>query len=255
MKKGTLLLSKALLTLLLTGCVQNPMLPSHLSNAGAGQKSLVFKTNQSTFISELNNKTTKVERNSFIHEFILKSDMQCQKYLSVPQSKDKPNNASKNELYMSMFDTVSAVFGISYITNTAKTMLSGNGDTQANNQEAYEKALSPEIQRGVEINRARYAKKIQQKEPLPTKKYTITQLQKDMLIYDKQCNEEYGLIEINRALKAMQQNINQPPVDNKPRINIEAIKNKVTKVTKEVEKKEKIIKQKDTNATTKKLPL
>lgn len=246
-----------------TGCVQNPLLPSHLNAVGGEQKALIFKTNQATFINELNSKTTKNSRNSYINEFILKSDIQCQKYLTTPIVKSTPTNA-KNTLYMNIFDTVSTVFGIKYITDTAKVMLSGEEQSNLNNQQAYKNAFSPEIQRGVEINRVRYAKKLQGKQAQSLKEYSILQLQQEMLLYDKQCNEEYGLIEINRALKAMQQNINRPPVDNKPKINIEAIKNKVAKVTKEVKKKEAVIKKennnptkvnKETNVTTTKLPL
>jgi hypothetical protein len=255
-----IIVSGVIVVFIVTGCVQNPLLPSHLNNAGGEQKALIFKTNQSTFINELNSKTTKNIRNSYMNEFILKSDIQCQKYLATPIVKSTPTNA-KNTLYMNIFDTVSTVFGIKYITDTAKVMLSGEQQSSLDNQQAYKNAFSPEIQRGVEINRVRYAKKLQRKQPKSLKEYPIIELQQEMLIYDKQCNEEYGLIEINRALKAMQQNINRPPVDNKPKINVEAIKNKVAKVTKEVKKKEEVINKeetkshKETNATTKKLPL
>ncbi len=255
-----ILLSGVIIVSIFTGCVQNPLLPSYLNATRGEQKALIFKTNQSTFINELNSKTTKSGRNSYIDEFILKSDIQCQKYLATPIVKSTPTNAKKT-LYMNIFDTVSSVFGIKYITDTAKVMLSGEGQNRLENQQAYQDALSPEIQRGVEINRARYAKKLQRKQSKSLKEYPIKELQQEILLYDKQCNEEYGLIEINRALKAMQQNINQAKVDNKPKINVEAIKNKVTKVTKEVKKKEEIIKKeenkinKESNVTTTKLPL
>lgn len=263
--KKKVLLSGVIIVSIFTGCVQNPLLPNHLNATGGEQKALIFKTNQATFINELNSKTTKTGRNSYIDEFILKSDIQCRKYLATPIVKSTPTNA-KNTLYMNIFDTVSTVFGIKYITDTAKVMLSGEEQNRLDNQKAYQNAFSPEIKRGVEINRARYAKKLQNKQSKSLKEYSIKDVQQDILLYDKQCNEEYGLIEINRALKAMQQNINQPKVDNKPKINIEAIKNKVTKVTKEVKKKEEIKKEKiikkeekkinkENNATTTKLPL
>jgi len=265
MKKGQLLVTKTIALALLTGCVNNPMLPSHLNNsAGGKQKALVFKTNQSTFITELNNRTDKIGRNSYINEFILKSDIQCRSYLTIPVSKPKAD-LTQNQLYMNIFDTVSTVFGMGYITNTAKTMLSGNSSNNLENQQEYKKALSPEIQRGVEINRERYAHQINRKQNLSIKEYPVSSLYKDMLIYDKQCNEAYGLIEINRALKAMQQNINRPPA--RSAINLEAVKNSVTRTTKKVQakekEKEKAIQQKkeshskiqnrDTNVTAPKL--
>jgi len=267
--KRKIIISGAIGVFILTGCVQNPLLPSHLNGLKTGQKPLIFKTNQSTFINELNNKTTQISRNSYMDEFVLKSDIQCQKYLNNPDVTTKTSD-TKNNLYMNIFDTVSTVFGIKYITDTAKGMLSGGEEqNRLENQQAYKNAFSPEIKRGVEINRVRYAKKLQKKQAQSLKEYPIIDVQKDILLYDKQCNEEYGLIEINRALKAMQQNINQPSVDNKPKINIQSIKNKVTKVTKEVEKREKVIKKKiirpeennstkvneESNVTTTKLPL
>jgi len=267
MNRGKLVLAKTITLIFLTGCVNNPMLPNYL-NTPSGQKALIFKTNPKTFINELNSKTDKVGRNSYITEFILKSDIQCRDYLSTPVSKPK-EDISQNQLYMNIFDTVSSVFGLGYITNTAKTMLSGNSSTNLENQEEYKKALSPEIQRGVEINRERYVKKIKSKERLSIKEYPISQLQKDMLTYDKQCNEAYGLIEINRALKAMQQNLNRPQTPTRSAINVEAVKNSVTETTKKVQAKEKEkekekinnsqkksfppITARDANVTTKKL--
>ena len=256
MKKGILLLSG--ITLLFTACVNNPMLPSHLNSAGSPQKALIFKTNTNTFISELNAKTDKSNRNSYITEFLLKSDIQCRDYLTAPQQQPQQESNQQQNLYMNIFDTVSTVFGIQYISNTAKMMLSGDQQSRTQNQEEYKKALSPEIQRGVEINRERYAKKIVQKTKLPIKEYSVAEVQKDMLLYDKQCNEAYGLIEINRALKAMQQNMNRS-IESKKTINIEAVKKKVENVTKKVQKKEvekkkeKEVIQKENNATNKKL--
>ena len=249
MEKGISILSKTIVMLLLTGCVSNSMLSNNLE-ASNNQKALIFKTNSTLFINELENNTTQEKRNRYMDEFLLKSDVQCQQYLSSSQQKPQVDG-TKNELYMNIFDTVSAVFGIKYITDTAKSMLTGNGDAQIENQKAYEVALSPEIKRGVEINRNRYAKEMKEKEQFSINKYTSKQLKKDILIYDKQCNEAYGLIEINRALKAMQNNLNRPKMA-KTTINIEAVKNSVAKVTQKVQKKEKekkkIVRQDDINA-------
>jgi len=254
MNKGQLLLTKTLALVFLTGCVNNPMLPSHLNNSAGGQKALIFKTHKSNFINELNNRTDEVGRNNYINEFILKSDIQCRDYLNSSPKKPKQSDVMQNQLYMNIVDTISMVFGLSYVTNTAKAMLSGNNSSNLENQQEYKKALSPEIQRGVEINRERYAQKIKSKERLSIKKYPVALLHKDMLNYDKQCNEAYGLIEINRALKAMRQNLNRPQVPTKSAINVLAVKDSVTKATKKVQEKEqKSTKNRDKNVTASKL--
>jgi hypothetical protein len=248
MKKGTIFLIKFLGIITLSGCVNNPMLPSHFNHTST-QKALIFKTNQSTFITELNNTSDKNTRNSYINEFLLKSDIQCRDYLNAPE-KSSQINQNENQLYMNIFDAISTAFGLSYITNTAKTMLSSENNSNLENQQAYKKALSPEIQRGVEINRERYAQKIKSKMMLSIKKYPISQVRKDMLTYDKQCNEAYGLIEINRALKAMRQNLNHPVENTKTAINLEAVKKSVTQTTKKVQAKKKLkIKSREKNAT------
>ncbi|SFV71623.1 hypothetical protein MNB_SV-13-1337 [hydrothermal vent metagenome] len=232
------------------------MLANNLNNSSSKAKALVFKTNTNTFINELNNQSDINHRNNYIREFLLKSDIQCRDYLSTSKQEPQKESNQEQNLYMNIFDTISTVFGIQYISNTAKLMLSGDKQSRTQNQEEYKKALSPEIQRGVEINRERYAKKMLQKSKLPIKDYSISKVQKDILIYDKQCNEAYGLIEINRALKAMQQNVNRP-TQNQKTINIESVKKKVENVTKKVQKKEvekkkeqKVIK-KENNATNK----
>jgi len=258
MNKGILFFTKAVALLIFTGCANNPLLTTNL-NQQSTESSLIFKTNPSTFITDLNTKTTQKGRNEYINEFILKSDMQCRSYLNASKVKAKATDLTQNQLYMNIFDTVSMVFGLSYVTNTAKAMLSGDMNSNLQNQQEYKKALSPEIQQGVEINRERYAKKIKRKTPLSINDYSIPQLQKDLSVYDKQCNEAYGLIEINRALKAMQQNLNQHQQRQKVTINVEAVKNSVTQATKKVQAKKIQIKKnieqkgKENNATTQKL--
>lgn len=231
--------------LLLSGCVSNPLIPSNLSD-NHKKKALTFKTNTTSFISELKN------RNSYMDEFILKSDMQCENYLNTPQVQ-ATTEAENSSLYMNIFDTVSTLFGMKLITDTAKVMVSGEED-KIENQNSYKRALSPEIFRGVEINRERYAKKMKNKQKVSEKEYSLEAFQKDMLTYDKQCAEEYGLIEINRALKAMQHNIQHPAVaSTKAPISIEAVKNSVKAVTQEVKAKKEIKKKievkNDTNKT------
>lgn len=238
MKKSILIASTAILTLILTGCPNNSLLQNNLnsSNQHIG-KPLIFKTNTSTFINRLHTKSNKMERNSYINEYILKSDIQCRNYLQNSDLKPIQSSNQQN-LYINIFDTISTIFGLQYISNTAKLMLSGDQKNKIENQEEYKKALSPEIKQGVEINRERYAKKILNRVEQSIKEYTIKDVHRDILLYDKQCDERYGLIEINRALKAMQQNLyNQNSV--KKKIDIEAVKKSVEVVTKKVKEKEK----------------
>jgi len=188
----------------------------------------------------LQNASTTNERNSYLDEFLLKSDMQCANYLNAPLQ--KPEESHQNDsLYMSIADTVSTVFGLSYITNTAKAVfLDDNNQESQQEKDAYANALSPEMRKGVEIGRARFAKELQKKKALPMDKYSINQLKEDTLKYDKQCNLEYGLIEINRALKDIQRQINTRVVVKKePKLTIDpkVVKEKVEKATKEVEAK------------------
>ncbi len=241
MNKGISTISIALLTLLLTGgCPNNGSLLQNNLNSQTeyNSRALIFRTNSSSFINEFNEKSSRVQRNSYINEYLLKSDIQCRNYLNSTKNIAK-NSPTQQNLYINMFDTISTLFGIQYISNTAKLMLSGNQKDTEKNQEEYQKALSPEIQRGVEITRERYAKKILNREKESIKEYPINAVKRDLSIYDKQCNETYGLIEINRALKAMQQNLYQQPQDRRKTINIKAVKDSVTAVTKKVEAKEK----------------
>ncbi len=241
MKRKIILTTMATAGLLLSGCVSNPLIPSNLSNNN-NQKALTFKTNTTSFINELKN------RNSYMDEFILKSDMQCENYLNTPQVQ-ATTEAENSSLYMNIFDTVSSLFGMKLITDTAKVMVSREED-KIENQNSYKQALSPEIFRGVEINRERYAKKMKEKQKLSEKEYSLEAFQKDMLTYDKQCAEEYGLIEINKALKAMQQNIHQPALaSTKAPISIEAVKNSVKAVTEEVKAKKETEKKQEIEKT------
>jgi hypothetical protein len=248
------LLFTATIAILFTGCIPSSYQQSSLS-ASDDTKTLRFSTNESTFISTLKSNISKEERNEFIDEFILKSDIQCQQYLNNPK-KDEKKSKSKDELYMNIAQSVSAVLGLGYITQTAQSIFSENDESSKEGQKAYENALSPEIKKGVEIVRERYATKIKKKKKLTIKEYTSNQVKEDMSIYDRQCNMEYGLIEINRALKEMQSqmrnNIYAKPV---PKINLESVKEKVKNVTKQVKEKKsnsiKKIKPTDANLTLK----
>ena len=74
---------------------------------------------------------------------------------------------------------------------------------------------------------------------MPLKKYSIDNLKEDTLKYDKQCNLEYGLIEINRALKEMQSQMNSRSITKEPTptIDPQIIKDKVAQATQEVKEK------------------
>ena len=232
--------------LLLTGCASGlpNMMGSNLDQNN--QKAVTFKTNQVHFMSSLKSTSSLSERNEYIDEFILKSDMQCQNYLNNPLIKPEVDD-SKDSLYMSMFDTVSSLFGISLATNAAKAVFLDNDGESIEEKKAYVNALTPEIRKGVEIGRNRFAKSMTKKKNLKLKSYSINNLREDTLKYDKQCDDAYGLIEINRALKEMQSTMHTRTVVVKPVLNIDpkAIKAKVEAATKEV--KEKKIEKKQLN--------
>ncbi|CAA6807226.1 MAG: Unknown protein [uncultured Sulfurovum sp.] len=246
-----ILKTTSLLTaLLFTGCVSDMshMLGSNLNEET--QQSVLFKTNQVHFMNSLKKTSSIEERNTYLDEFILKSDMQCLNYLNNPLKKTEVDS-SKNSLYMSLFDTVSGLFGMSLVTNTAKAVFLDGDNESVEDQRAYANALSPEIRKGVELGRSRYAKMMMQKKPLDLKTYTSNHLEEDTLKYDKQCNDAYGLIEINRALKEMQAAVHTHTVPATPILNIDpkAIKDKVAAVSKEVEDKKAVKEQLELNTT------
>ena len=257
MKTSTTLLSTFAM-LILTGCIQSSIdIGSNYNSASSTKKELLFSTNKYNFMTSLKKASTKEERNSYIDEFILKSDIQCVNFLNQPLK--KVNNTNENDsLYMSIVDTIGTLFGLSYITDTAKAVfLDGNNKESIEEKIAYTNALSPEIRKGVEIARARFAKEMKKKKTLPLDKYSINNLKEDTLKYDKQCNLEYGLIEINRALKEMQSQMNTRVVTKEPTttptIDPQVIKDKVAQATKEVKEKQENQKQ-DNNQTKNQTP-
>jgi hypothetical protein len=205
-------------------------------------------------MSTLKDKSMINERNTYLDEFILKSDMQCQNYLNNPLKKPKVDK-SKDSLYMSLFDSVSSLFGVSLVTNTAKAVFLNDDGESTEEKKAYANALSPEIRKGVELGRSRYAQTMVRKKTLDLQAYSINNLREDTLKYDKQCNDIYGLIEINRALKEMQNTVHTRSTPSTPLLNIDpkSIKDKVEAATKEVEEK-KIKKAKSDSNTTQIIP-
>lgn len=199
-----------------------------------------FKTNRSSFLVTVEkNSPNKETRNALMDEFITKSDLQCQQYLSKSL---EPSSASSkdNGLYMNIFDTASQIMGVKYITDTAKQMyMSSNDDTKKETKSAYAKALSPEIKRGVEMAREEYAQtKMYSKKYKLIESYTYEMLEYDMKNYDKLCSHEVGLIEINKALKKMQKSPEViSPFTPKLVIDPATIAHKVEAVNKEVEAK------------------
>ena len=234
-----------LTALLLTGCVSSlpTMTGSNLNQEN--QRMMTFKTNQVHFMHSLKKTSSMNERNTYLDEFILKSDVQCQNYLNSPLKKPEVEQ-NKNSLYLSLFDGVAGLFGVSILTNTAKAVFLNDNDESIEEKKAYANALSPEIRKGVELGRSRYARTMIQKKNLKLQAYSINDLQEDILKYDKQCNDAYGLIEISRALKEMQSTMHTQTVPKTPilQINPQAIKAKVEAVTKEVKEK-KIKKEKE----------
>jgi len=221
---------------LITGCGQKTTEPADKKKKITG-----FQTDQSGFIAKVDKKSpTKEERNELIDEFIIKSNLQCQHYLNDPINKAAAN-PKKSELYMEIFDGVSDAFGVKPITDGAKRLYKKDDPNKKNKAKlAYENALSPEIRRGVELARENYAQKMILRKTRMIESYTIPMLKRDMRNYDKLCNYETGLIEINkalkRALKRAEEKREMEPFS--PKIDIKMIKNKVESVTKQEEASE-----------------
>jgi len=236
--KKILMLSSSLL---FVACVPNGQTSLNpLSLTQKNHTDMEFHTNLENFVSSpFHENIKKEERNSFIKEFIFQSNMQCQHHLRYPSNKRQENqNQNEQDLYMNIFDTVSMVFGVSHITESAKRALMPNTQESSSNQQKYQNALTPEILKGVEIGRKRYANEILNKHTLSIKEYGTNKIKNDMSKYDKQCNHAYGLIEINRALMALQQNMQSPNQTSTTKIDAITVKKKVEAVTK------KVIKQK-----------
>jgi len=232
-----------------TGCVSG----LDVGNSLSPNESLSpnrFITNRDIFLtSTLSANSTQSERNRFMDEFISQSDMQCQHYLGNYQNRNKNiSSHTEQSLYMSIFDTVSLLFGVKYITDTAKEVFVNSTNTYTpENQSMYQNALSPEIIRGVEIARLRYANAMKKRKKESLDSYSIVDFQNDMLAYDKQCSNEYGLIEINRALRQAQNQMMRLPTL-KPKIDPMEIKEKVVVATKKVkeESQKKELKKRET---------
>lgn len=220
---------------LIAGCGSNEMELSEINHPAHG-----FRTDRSQFISTLDeSRPTKEMRNAFIDEFIQKSDIQCQRYLNDPVKKTFVSS-QKSELYMALFDTVSDMFGIKTLTDTAKELYLEDGQATEKTNLAYEMALTPEIQQGVLIARERYAQKILLNKYRLIESYTLKKLYRDMDNYDRLCNYETGLVEINNVLKqARKQESTLTPFSPKLKINPNTIKNKVEAVTIEANAKKK----------------
>ncbi len=238
--KSFLLLS---ILLVFLGCVPSSLIDSKQSQLQSTTSDTTFHTRSYNFISStLNQNSTQIDRNSYLKEFLSQSDVQCQHHLRTPTALNQHSEAEQS-LYMNIFDTVSMLFGIRYITETAKQAINASTLKAEDNQVAYQNALIPEIFRGVEIGRIRYAKKMLNKTSKSLEEYSLADLEKDMINYDKMCSREYGLIEINRALKEVQYQMMQA-TDQKAEIDPLVVKKKVEAVTKEVKKKEEARKDK-----------
>lgn len=222
---------------LITGCGQKTTEPANKKKKITG-----FQTDQSRFIAKVDKVSpTRKQRNELIDEFILKSNLQCQHYLNDPINRAAAN-PKKSELYMDIFDGVSEAFGVKNITDGAKRLYKKDTDPAKKNKAklAYENALSPEIRRGVELARENYAQRMILRKTRLIESYTIPMLKRDMRNYDKLCNYETGLIEINKALKkAIKRAEKKRELEPfSPKINLKMIKNKVESVTKQAEANE-----------------
>jgi hypothetical protein len=221
-----------------TGCVSGVNVGNSLLSGEHGYENR-FNTNQYAFLTpSLDATSTQQDRNSFLEEFISQSNMQCQHYLGNPQHRTQSITSSAEQtLYMSIFDTVSMLFGVKYITDVAKGVFLSNTTTNTpENQSMYQNALGPEIIRGVEIARLRYANLMRAKKAKSLEHYSVEHFQSDMVKYDKQCSNEFGLMEINNALREAQTQMMRSGIV-KPKIDPVEIKKKVEVATKKVEEK------------------
>lgn len=218
---------------LISGCGDDPK-PKKKPTPG-------FHTNKSFFINVPDQKSpTKEMRNAYMEEFIQKSNIQCQQYLNDPLMKDASKSKSKKELYTGIIDNVSELFGTKGITDGAKSLYPGKKSNDPQKMQlAYERALSPEIMRGVLIARERQMQKIVSKQYRLIESYTVPMLESDMETYDKLCNYEVGLIEINHILENARQPQSAPiPFSSKYMIDPSTIKNKVEMVNKKAEEQQ-----------------
>lgn len=227
--KNNYYLTGSVVLLLIAGCGQ-PAKEEKKQETG-------FKTNRSGFINTIDNTSpNKKNRNALMDEFIMKSDVQCQHYLDIPLTKPKKEDG----MAMKVYDATGQAFGVKNITDGAKSLYSG-GDKDKNKEENsdYRKVLSPEIKRGVELAREKYARtNMYSKKYKLIESYTNEMFERDMQNYDKLCNNEIGLIEINKALKKMQKRPKKvSPFSPKVVIDPANIKNKVETLTKEEEAK------------------
>ena len=219
----------ASIVLLINGCGSDGAEP----DGNDTEKGSGFRTNQSSFITKIDKDSpTRIQRNAYIDEFITKSNIQCQHYLASPLRESSEKNGN-GQLYMSIFDAVSQSFGMKQLTDVAKDLYSGDDESSNKTKTAYENALTPEIIGGVKISRKNYAQKMILRKNSLIESYTIPMVQQDMKNYDKLCNYETGLIEINNALRKAQK---QPKVLLfLPQKILPTIKNKVEAVTKEAD--------------------
>jgi hypothetical protein len=184
------------LIFILTGCGDDPK-PKKKKPQG-------FHTDRALFFNVPDkNGPTKNMRNALLEEFIQKSNIQCRQYLTDPIIRAGSSTPSNSAAYTNVIDNVSQFVGTKGITDSAKSLyaLKGTGEDSYKKKMAYERALSPEIIRGVEITRERYARKIRANKYRLIESYTLPLLENDMQSYDRLCNYETGLMEINRILQ------------------------------------------------------
>ncbi|MDD3592682.1 MAG: hypothetical protein PHO65_08575 [Sulfurovum sp.] len=217
------------------GCGSQEVQPNNNKNAVQG-----FRTDRTYFITTVDESApTREMRNAYLVEYIQKSEIQCSQYLDRSISSSS-SSRSNTRLYLALFDTVSELFGVKTITDTAKELYRKNEKSSNETKLAYNRALSPEIKRGVEIVRERYARKLLSNKYRLIESYTMSELERDLKKYDRLCNYDTGLVEINMILKkaGKEKKEKVTPFSPKLTINPETIREKVEAVTIESEAKE-----------------
>jgi hypothetical protein len=221
--KIVLLLS---LVLLYSGCYEVPNL-IETSSLDVQKEDKNFHTDLGRFDEEFKTASTKEQRNQLIDELVTASNMECNSFLYKADSQPKEEVGS---VYTSMFKIVGKYIGLDIAKDAidAVSAVSEMGKKQ-NNQDKYAQALKPNIIKAVQISRKKYLQTIYSSKALDLEKYPLQKVKEDLDNYDKHCSTYYGLLEINKALERQ-----NTPTQEVSIIDIDEVKTKIKKVTKEV---------------------
>ncbi len=212
------------LIILLVGCVNvNQVIDT--TALVPEKKDTSFHTDLQRFEDELNSIKTKEQRNKMIDQLITASNMECNAY----QYKTTNEEEETSGVYAYMFKTVGKYIGLDIAKDAIDAVSAISDMGQKSNQDKYTEALKPNIIKAVQIARKKQLQKFQQHKELDLQTYPISKVKEDLEAYDKRCSTYYGLMEITNALERQDEVAKS--------IDINEVKSKIKKVTKEVGKK------------------